>query len=315
MYGQEMRWNLPGRKRKVLAFTDLHLCQQVAKKRSGIILQVLQRVCQTEKVDYIFFLGDLINSLDVLSDTMLRAELKMFLDELAQMAPVLMVTGNHDMSYYNAGATKGLMYPAEWQRWARALMQNERIHVLDAALGSEQAVFDDGVLRVLGMNLPEVCYPTVVREGCDPVKTFREYAEQTLPELTKVSEREYYLLLHNPQFLSTIEMDPQIAVLAGHMHNGLVPPVMDELLKFTHRGLVGPGYYTRKGKKVSYVPFASGARYRPRNNRLWLTLNSCTHLPPESWLWSLDWVFPALSYVIISEDGPESEFSAKYFWC
>lgn len=315
MYGQEMRWNLPGRRRRILAFSDLHFCDKVVGRRAELILTTLKRICQEEKIDYIFFLGDLINSLDVLSDTMLRMELKLFLDELATMAPVIMVTGNHDVSYYTAGATKGLMFPEQWYWWAQVLVQNERIHILDARLGSNYAVFDDGVMRVLGMSLPDVCYPTTVDNGQYSVDVFRRYAEQILPELTKVDDREYYLLLHNPQFLAQVKLGKRIAVLAGHMHNGLVPPVVDELTRFTSRGVVVPGYYNRKGRKMSYVPFGVGARYCPNEKRPWLTLNSCIHMPPESWLWKLDGFFPALSYAIISGDEPKLKFSSKYFRC
>ncbi len=315
MYGQTMRWKIPGRQRKILAFSDLHFCDKVAGRRTKVILSILKRVCQTEGIDYIFFLGDLINSLDVLNDTVLRAKLREFLEALAEIAPLIIVTGNHDLSYYTAGATKGIMFPDQWYRWVSTLMYNERIHVLDAALGNERMIFDDGVMRVLGMHLPDVCYPTTVCQGRDSVKAFREYAEQVLPELTKVKDREYYLLLHNPQFLEDVDLDPQIAVLAGHMHNGLVPPVLDEVTRFTGRGIVGPGYYDRKGRKHSYVPFSKGARYYPRMGRPWLTLNACTHLPPESWLWNFDWIFPATSYVVITGDGPEMEWSSRYFWC
>lgn len=313
MYGQEIRWNLPGQRRKILAFSDLHFSPKVAKQRSEMILRILRQACQKENIDYIFFLGDLINSLVVLSDTVLRMELRAFLNELAEIAPVVMVTGNHDVSCYAYGATRGFMCPEQWQRWIWNVTRNERIHVLDAALGNGQEIFDDGAIRVLGMSLPEVCYPTETEDKRSSVEAFREYAKGVLPELTKVKDREYYLLLHNPQFLSKIELEERIAVLAGHMHNGLVPPLVDELTRFTSRGLVAPGYYTRNLHKMSYVPFGIGARYRPREDQPWLALNSCTHMPPESWLWCLDWIFPALSYAIVSGDEPEMKCSSRYF--
>ncbi len=315
MYGQEIRWNIPGRQRKILAFSDLHFCKKVAKRRIGVILTTLKRVCQEEKIDYIFFLGDLLNSLEVLNDALLRTQLKMFLTELAELAPVIIVTGNHDLSYYSAGANRGMMCPWQWYRWVQTLVRNKRIHVLDAALGPDAEIFDDGVVRILGMSLPEVCYPTTVAEGEDSVKAFRGYAHEVLPKLTSVKDREYYLLLHSPSFLPKIELDSQIAVLAGHMHNGLVPPILDEIVRPSDRGLVGPGYYDRNGRKKSYVPFAHGARYRPTEQRPWLTLNSCVHLPPESWLWGLDGVFPAVSYAVITGEGPDMSVSGRYFWC
>lgn len=311
MYGQEMRWNLPGRQRRILAFSDLHFCARTAQ-RSRVTFAILKQVCQREKINYVFFLGDLINSLDVLDDARLATELKTLLNDLTEATSVVMVTGNHDMSYYTAGATRGAMCPEKWYQWVRMLAQNERIHVLDAALGDSNAVLDDGVMRVLGLSLPEVCYPTVVDEGRSSVEAFREYAERVLPELTKVPGREYYLLLHNPQFLTRVKLDAQVAVLAGHMHNGLVPPVLDELTRFTSRGIVAPGHYVRKGHKMSYIPFGVGARYRPRANRPWLTLNSCTHMPPESCLWNLDGIFPALSYALVLGDGLQPKFSSKY---
>ncbi len=313
MYGQEMRWVFPGRKRRILALTDLHFCANNVGPRVDLMLRRLRAVCEAEQIDYIFGLGDLINSLEVLHDEAVRQEVERFLQALAELAPVIMVTGNHDITYYNLGPHRGVMRAAEWHDWWRSLMENPRIILLDEALGTGRSIFDDGVTRVLGMALPEKCYATVSKREPASAGTFLRYAKQVLPELTRVKDREYYLLLHAPQFLHQLELDPRVVVLAGHMHNGMVPPLLDGLTRFSDRGLVGPGYYNQRGRKVRLIPFASGARYRPRTERPWLALNSCAHLPAESWLRVLDMVYPQLSYVVITDDGRDFELASRYF--
>jgi len=314
MYGREMRWDFPGRRRRVLALTDLHFCRKLNDRRINFILERLGKVCQVEKVDYIFCLGDLINSLDVLKDNEVRLRLEDFLSKLTKMAPMIMITGNHDISYYDLGPNRCVIRRSEWYAWVKQLMQNNsRIRVLDENLGDGAEIFDDGEMRVLGLSLPETCYVTKEKREKPSAVIFQHYVEQVLPELVQVPEREYYLLTHTPQFLSEIELDPKIVVLAGHMHNGMVPPILDGLTRFSHRGIVGPGYYTRSGRKTKFIPLASGSRYRPQPDRPWLTLDSSAHLPPESRLWILDGIYPALSYVIISDEGSQMKLSNKCF--
>lgn len=313
-YGQEVRWVIPGRKRRVLALTDLHFCSRNVGCKVDMILERLCEFCRAEQIEYIFVLGDLINSLEVLRDGRTRAGVERFLQDLAELAPVLMITGNHDITYYDLGPHRGVMRAAEWQQWAKSLMRrNQRIRLLDAALGKEKEIFDDGMMRVLGMSLPEKCYTMVSKREQASAKTFQAYARRVLPELTRVKDREYYLLVHTPQFLNQVELDPRIVVLAGHMHNGMLPPLLDGITRFSDRGLVGPGYYNQRGRKVRLIPFASGARYRPRPERPWLTVNSCIHWPAESWLRVLDGVYPQLSYVVI-EDGLKMSVTSQYFW-
>lgn len=275
-YGQEVRWVIPGRKRRVLALTDLHFCSRNVGCKVDMILERLCEFCRAEQIEYIFVLGDSINSLEVLQDERVRAGVERFLQDLAELAPVLMITGNHDITYYDLGPHRGVM-------------------------------------RVLGMSLPEKCYTMVSKREQASAKTFQEYARRVLPELTRVKDREYYLLVHTPQFLNQVELDPRIVVLAGHMHNGMLPPLLDGITRFSDRGLVGPGYYNQRGRKVRLIPFASGARYRPRPERSWLAVNSCAHWPAESWLRVLDGFYPQLSYVVI-EDGLKMSVTSQYFW-
>lgn len=309
-----MCWNIPGQKKRILAFSDLHFCKESMNRQSGYVLENLRRACREKKVDYIFFLGDLIHSLTVLMDVKVREKLEDFLDDLSCEAPIFIITGNHDVCDYSDGPSHGAVRRAEWYSWLQGVVaKNERIHVLDENFVRGGGIFDDGKIRVLGMSLPDSCYVTVDDNGRASAEVFREYAERILPELTKVDEREYYLLVHTPQFLSEIEIDPRIVVLSGHMHNGLVPPLLDELTRFSHRGVVGPGYRIKHGRLIGYFPFARSARYRPRPDRMWLTVNSCMHLPPVSWLGKLDGIFPACSYVVITGDGKDFGLTGRYF--
>lgn len=309
MYGQEMRWHLTGRKKKIVAFSDLHFCAEMADRRADYILRQLTRVCRRENIDYILFLGDLIDSLEVLENANLRRRLESFLKELAKFAPLIMVTGNHDVNYYADHRPIAGTDAKIWWSWTKELSRNARITVLDDA----DPVFDDGVVRILGLTLPRVCYATPTNgEIVVSAEVFREYVEKMLPQLMLVPEREYYLMVHTPQFLEEIELDTQIAVLAGHMHNGLVPPGVDGLTRFTDRGLVGPGYYTEK-RLQEFIPLARAARYRPTAGRPWLTLNSCSHLPRDNWMWYFDWIFPAVSYAIIDGEEAARKFTVRYF--
>ena len=313
MYGQEMRWQIPGRKRKLLAFADLHFCETLRGKRIDYIERCLTQATKREQVDYMVFLGDLIDAVDVLDDRRLKEELEGFLKRLAKLTPLLIVSGNHDISHYGEQKIVDQAGKDKWWGWLKDLSRrNQRIYAFLEGETEQEMIYDDGVMRVLGLNLPETCYPTDLDEEAVSAEEFRKYAETRLSQLMAVPEREYYLLTHNPQFLSTVRLDSKIAVLTGHMHNGLIPPVVDELLRFTHRGLIGPGYHDSRGQKWEYIPLAKAARYRPTLRRPWLTLNSCAHLPRDNWMWKWDKVFPAVSYAIV-EGGEKLRFRVRYF--
>lgn len=291
---RETKVFLPGARRPVLAFTDLHFSKDFGEGRLMKILEVFRAAIQREKIEYICFLGDLVDSLTVMDDERLGRELGEFLAEMGEMLPVIMVFGNHDWSRYEGKAA--LLDKEGFRKMRRRLNLIPNVYLL----GDEDGVFDDGKVRMVGVDLPEECYHfTNFRSKKSASEAFREKMAESLPKLETEGERERYLLMHSSRFLREVEIPEDVVVLSGHMHDGVVPPVLDKITKFSGRGVIGPGFSKGGGKQSNYEILPWNARLRPRAGRIWMSLRPVNYLPRDRKIGKLNRMFPDISYTVI----------------
>lgn len=309
MYGHRNIVQLP-RHRNILVFSDLQFSHKTSIDKLSSLLHELRLAAKQYNIDYFFFLGDLINSLDEISADEQRHILIKWLEQITAIAPLIMIIGNHD--YLCAGHQ--LRDSATFKRWCTDLYRLPRLHLLGA--DKNHYIFDDGAIRVLGLMLPDECYRGKKVSSRNAVTAYQEQVERLLPRLKATSQRDYYLLMHSPRHIDTVPIDPDIFVLAGHSHNGLVPPVIDELFSFSSRGLVVPGYKITPTLSIDCEPFAPNARIRPRKNRLAMTVRPSTYLSISSHLEHFNCLYPRINYdVIINNAGEDStfHFRTQYF--
>lgn len=299
---------LTGERRPVLAFTDLHFSKNFGTGRLTKILEIFQEAIQREKVEYACFLGDLVDSLVVMDSEDLRQELYEFLRSLSESLPVIMVLGNHDWSRYEGKAALIDEEGARKMRWQLNLIPNVYL------LGGEDEVFDDGKVRMVGVDLPAECYHfTNFRSERSAVEKFREKMVESLPKLEVEDVREKYLLMHSSRFLREVKIPKDVVVLSGHMHDGVVPPVLDKVTKFSGRGIIGPGFSRKNGKTVNYEILPWNARLRPRNGRMWMSLRPVNYLPRDRKIGRLNRMFPEISYTVIKGGAEKVRIAEKAY--
>ena len=304
----------PTRRRRILAFSDLQYDLDFKPQQLDRLSHCLRSEIAKSHIDYVFFLGDLVNSLHVLEDEVAYAKLLNFLRQIAQTAPLIIVLGNHDEYYYRSN--KYLERPDLYHKLHNDLQSIVDVHVLGTDQEIDSPIFDDGAIRVLGLSLPRACYykqGTTRETHRKGQLAFDRLIGQYLPQLTSVQDRDRYVLMHSPTYLSPCLLNQDFLVLAGHMHNGVVPPILDELTRFTHRGLVGPGLCRTGLRDHQFELFPRYARLQPTLQRPWHTVQPSTYF--GSGIFKLLNVFyPKVSYSIIIDDPsiPKLKVSASY---
>lgn len=291
---RETKVFLPGERRSVLAFTDLHFSKDFGPGRLAKILEIFRGVIQREKIEYVCFLGDLVDSLTVMDDAGLQQELCGFLEELGGILPVVMVFGNHDWSRYEGKAA--LIDKEGFRKMRRRLNLIPNVYLL----GGDDEVFDDGKVRMVGVDLPAECYHfTNYRSEKSAGEAFRGKMAESLPKLETEGVREKYLLMHSSRFLREVEIPEDVVVLSGHMHDGVMPPVLDRVMGFSGRGLIGPGFSKGGGQQSHYEILPWNARLRPRVGRMWMSLRPVNYLPRDRKVGRLNRMFPEASYTVV----------------
>lgn len=294
----------PNLKKRILAFSDVQYDQNFSKRKLRTMLAYFCRIIAQENIDYVFILGDLVNSLNVLTMPTVYQNLLDFLRTLAQSAPVIMILGNHDSYFYDQQNQLHIAPAQLYRQYLQDLDQIPNFHLLRTDQPNSPHIFDDGAIRVLGLSLPDPCYleTNSVRNFDQNGQTaFADIVKQYLPELTKVPNRDYYLLTHSPAYLRPGLIPDNVMVLAGHVHHGLVPPLLDELTKFSDRGIISPGLTRSSKYTTKYELFPRRARLRPKTSQPWLTLRPITYLA-DRFLRPLNIFYPSISFAIIREN-------------
>ena len=235
-YHSYYRFYKPEQKeQKILAISDVHFCRDVAKNLERMAAKIEQ-----EQPNLITISGDLLDNLDTVASTADRAELKAWLERLGKVAPVCLCLGNHDFFYkpegFKSAISKDHGYGERRDDELYAEINAiDNIHLLD------NDVYEDERNFIVGLTLPSEYYRG--QEDENVLHTALETIKPLLDQLPKKSKQTKILLVHSPVFLNRAAIKKQIAdfdfVLTGHMHNGIVPPLLQEVWR-GHNGIVTP---------------------------------------------------------------------------
>ena len=77
---------------KILILSDLHFSYKVKDKKLSLIISEVERV----QADYILFVGDLVDSLDMISDENEMNRFIQFFHKLSSVSKLIISLGNHD---------------------------------------------------------------------------------------------------------------------------------------------------------------------------------------------------------------------------
>ena len=229
--------------------SDIHFSTRLKAKT----LNALTAQATAQQPDYILITGDLVDTLDNIdSDAELR-RLTAWFERLASVAPTLVALGNHDFYRTNAGHTHALSKQRHWfaenpARLVDALSNIPNLHLLN------NTSYEDKNVYILGFTLSPDYYhfdhddssTTIFNPGSENLDIFLSDLKRLDSRLiTNLPKRKAKLLLiHSPVYIADPAIEAKLSefdyTVSGHMHNGVVPPVLNDFWR-SDRGLIAPG--------------------------------------------------------------------------
>lgn len=208
--------------KKICLLSDIHLARRYDY---NLLLKVYDNI-KENKPDYICISGDLIDDASLLNDKVIYNRLTKFLSYLATIAPVLFVSGNHDVGIYNLPSYK------KFNNCYKDVKLKNVYY-----LNNKNIEFKD--INFVGLNESFEFYKKREKE---------KYLE--LNNIDKLIKKDKYniLLFHSPYCIKNVFFKQFDLILCGHMHNGLVPSKLDKIFK--NRCLITP----------YFLPFSSRER-------------------------------------------------------
>ena len=207
-------------KQKVLLIADIHLWDNYNKK----IIEELSIQVQKLKPNIICICGDLIDEFRFLQKEKNKIMLLDLLNNLSEFAPTLITLGSHDF-FNQKKLNTGNISSDAIEYWHQMLNENnnDKIHLLN------NTIYENNDIRIIGYTNSRDYFHYLEKE------------EILIDEINnKISIRnnnkKYTILMsHSPMCINKNTL-PKLKiysslnlVLSGHMHNGLVFPILDKL--------------------------------------------------------------------------------------
>lgn len=204
---------------KILHISDIHYMN----KKDNILLDRLYNKFKKIKLDYIFITGDIIENNE---STIENGEtLKNWLIKISNIAFVIISYGNHEK--YRKEKKK---YLTEFnEKYWNSINKLKNITIVN------NSVYENKDLFVYGYT-PSINYYYPKEDKYQMLK------ELNLLDVSSTASNKLNIcLIHSPMYLDDFKLKDKIKnydlILSGHMHNGLVPPILDEIFKST-RGII-----------------------------------------------------------------------------
>ena len=236
---------------KFLAISDIHFVDKISKNHQRVLSFV-----KHEKPDYIFISGDSINHIHVAESSATVESLREFFAKLGEVAPVCLCLGNHDSyrkikPFRPKGYWHKIGYVSEKSSPLKELIGNiPNIHLL------ENDSFEDDSVFVFGLSLPADYYANTEHPSLEKKEILLNELKDLNKKINKLpTKKPKILLVHSPLYLADSDVQKYLSgfdfVFAGHTHNGVVPPILQEIWR-GRRGMVSP-YKTILPKQVTRI--------------------------------------------------------------
>ena len=268
---------------KFFLISDIHFTKDI----SAEMLDAVLKHAEKQHPDYILISGDTVNSLDEVDNKSVSKRLLAWFLRLGQIAPVFISLGNHD--FYRTGPDKSKKwYPEHPTALIKELNSLDNVHVLDNSAYEDKNVYLFGFTQTpeyYQFDKDENHSSTLLHPGHEDknimIYDFHQLDHKLIQKLPKNKAK--IAIIHSPIFLE----DPEIAsylsefdfFVSGHMHNGVVPPVVSDFWR-NDRGILAPGKglfphharsrITKNGQKSIILGAVSTI---PSCNKLFIQLN------------------------------------------
>ncbi len=220
---------------KIAVISDLHFGSKVTDRKLNAIKKFLKGLSP----NYIFLPGDLIDCANTVDDEREAKRLLKFLQSVADIAPLLISYGNHD--FYRRSGKDWIEDTNESFFSDVATLKN--VHLLN------NQIFTDKNIFVLGFTQSFDYYGYSAATFSNPgfenkklmLKELRDLDDTLVHNLP--TKKLKFALIHSPIHLHDREITKELSefdyFISGHMHNGVVPPVLDSLW-LSNKGIVSP---------------------------------------------------------------------------
>lgn len=214
----------------VKQFGDLHVDENFDFSK----LDKIEESLDSSDTDYVMFTGDMIDYTNFLySNIDVMKKLLKWIKKIASKYKMIIGFGNHDIF---KKSDEG------WKEDYCITFINELSNIDGVNLLGFDPYYEDDKISVVSPFIPFNYYENESRKEdksvlIDTLKEFKNVIE-SMP-----SDKLKFLILHSPVFVDCEEALGFIKyfdfVLSGHMHNGVVPPVLDNIVK-NNRGIISP---------------------------------------------------------------------------
>lgn len=199
---------------KITALGDLHISNKMGDKKLTPIMKQLEK----EQSDYYAFLGDLVDSPLELTKTEKRLEVLRLLKAAAQIAPTMVILGNHD--YITEEKKIGHFdYKSDF---FCELEEIPNLHFLNNSTYCDERIFFMGYLESF-----QYYYGKQQKFHEDLNAFYEEFRSQTklykdlpnhIPKIGLIHSPEYAKEEKNAALLKEYDL-----FISGHNHDGLIP--------------------------------------------------------------------------------------------
>lgn len=213
-------------------FGDLHYNKFCSR---NLLNKISEEICDG-KNSHTIFTGDLIDSTDFIRNNRIEREVLLeWLNDISKKTILIMTLGNHDIYSYDK-ENNAWIYDYDESFW------KEINSIPGITLLSHSSCYEDDLIYISGINPGYGYYENETRN---------ENKEEIIKELKKkknlfqdLSQSKLKLFLcHSPIYMTDEEVLKYInefnIVLSGHMHNGLILPIMENIFP-KNMGLISP---------------------------------------------------------------------------
>lgn len=208
--------------------SDIHYSKYFSDKRLFELLTKLK----DGKTDYIFIVGDIIDSVDIIIDEHEKCEnLVSWFTELSKICPIIIAFGNHEnlsRKDYDINA-----YFKEINSFWKKISSIPNVHVLYL----EKSYSDDNIF-VSSIEV-DAAYYAKKREEKGVLLNSLKNKQTTFKRIT--NEKLNIFLFHSPVYLADKDILKYLkdfdVLISGHMHNGLMPDFLGKRIN-NNRGII-----------------------------------------------------------------------------
>ena len=223
---------------RICSMSDLHYNEKLK-----MILSNIEKL----RPNYMMIPGDLIDSTDSIIELKNKRRLLLWLKEMSEISKIFISLGSHD--YYKL-SIDGNKSKDNWNlefvsNFIEEINDEKNINVLNNDSYKDNNIFVTGYTQSIEYYNPLLNKKSgIFTHNCENKQVMLEELKKLKDKIQNIpNDTVNFMMIHSPIYLKDKEIIENINeydyYISGHMHNGLVPPVINELWK-SSRGIIGP---------------------------------------------------------------------------